>query len=304
MTQTQMEYFEKVYELKNIAKAAEALFVSRPVVSRAILGIEHEFGCGLFTRSKTGVEVTESGELIHDMLKNMTNLYQGTRQHIVQCGALSDQRPEIRIGISRTNINRLYTLLCLPFIKAHPDINLKVLEYPTTQVCDAFRRNEIDFAFSPKQPYGFSSLESLDVFHDKMSLCVSKTFPLAQKDSADTQDLSDLPLALLGVPVAGFERVLKTRSIYIDRLNVVLKTSSASLLQQLTESGQVCSILPEHMVEHWDHVKALPLSFYPPITHNMYWNISLSHNSAASEFIRYATKIMSDRPTGRDSRRH
>ena len=75
--------------------------------------------------------------------------------------------------------------------------------------------NEIDFAFSPKQPYGFSSLESLDVFHDKMSLCVSKTFPLAQKDSADTQDLSDLPLALLGVPVAGFERVLKTRSIYI-----------------------------------------------------------------------------------------
>ena len=51
MTQKQAAYFEKAYETRNIAVAAEAMFVSRSVISRAIQDMEEEFGTPLFERS-------------------------------------------------------------------------------------------------------------------------------------------------------------------------------------------------------------------------------------------------------------
>ena len=42
MTQIQVEYFMKTYETRNIAVAADALFISRSAISRAIADLERE----------------------------------------------------------------------------------------------------------------------------------------------------------------------------------------------------------------------------------------------------------------------
>lgn len=52
MTSKQVEYFLRVCTCRNIAAAAEELFVSRPVISKAILTLEEEVGTPLFLRSK------------------------------------------------------------------------------------------------------------------------------------------------------------------------------------------------------------------------------------------------------------
>lgn len=52
MTFKQVEYFLRVFACRNIAAAAEELFVSRPVISKAILTLEEEVGTPLFQRSK------------------------------------------------------------------------------------------------------------------------------------------------------------------------------------------------------------------------------------------------------------
>lgn len=67
MTLTQMTYFEAVCQYKNVTKAAEALFVSRSAVSRAMKELETEWNVVLFKRSRTGVELTEDGDQIRRM---------------------------------------------------------------------------------------------------------------------------------------------------------------------------------------------------------------------------------------------
>ena len=50
--------FIKVYELKNISKASEALFVSQPSISHSIKELENQLNIKLFYRNSKGVEPT------------------------------------------------------------------------------------------------------------------------------------------------------------------------------------------------------------------------------------------------------
>ena len=54
MTLKQIEYFQMVCEKGNISAAAQALYISRSVVSRTISDIEEAFGVPVFIRSGNG----------------------------------------------------------------------------------------------------------------------------------------------------------------------------------------------------------------------------------------------------------
>ena len=66
MTFEQLQYFIEVYRQKSITKAAENLYVSRPVVSNMIKKLEHEFNLTFFQRSSNKIEPTEAGELFYE----------------------------------------------------------------------------------------------------------------------------------------------------------------------------------------------------------------------------------------------
>ena len=65
MTEKQALYYKICYEKGNIASAAEALFVSRSVVSRMVSDLEKEFGVTFFTRGKLGVKPTKAGDIMY-----------------------------------------------------------------------------------------------------------------------------------------------------------------------------------------------------------------------------------------------
>ena len=84
MTLKQIEYFQMVCEKGNISAAAEALFVSRSVVSRTIADIEETFGAPVFVRSKTGVTLTECGKIVARLFGTFTDNYAARLDRIDQ----------------------------------------------------------------------------------------------------------------------------------------------------------------------------------------------------------------------------
>ena len=72
MTLKQIEYFQAVCARGNISAAAEDLFVSRSVVSRAISELEEEFNVQIFLRSKSGVALTEGGKILAQLFSSFT----------------------------------------------------------------------------------------------------------------------------------------------------------------------------------------------------------------------------------------
>ena len=57
----QLKYAVEVERCGSISRAAEALFVSQPFLSKAVRELERELGLELFNRSTRGVSPTKRG---------------------------------------------------------------------------------------------------------------------------------------------------------------------------------------------------------------------------------------------------
>lgn len=71
MNLTSLRYFTQVADIGIISKAADALFISQPALSRSILRLEESLDVKLFERTRTGLKLTEAGKILYDEADNL-----------------------------------------------------------------------------------------------------------------------------------------------------------------------------------------------------------------------------------------
>jgi DNA-binding transcriptional LysR family regulator len=284
MTLTQIEYFEEVCKRHSIAAAAEALYVSRSVISRSIGELEREFDTQLFTRSKNGVELTESGVILRQLFSEFMGSYGLIKERIHHLGEKESQRV-VKVGITPTNGMNLYELYYQPFKQAHPDITVQVVEAPTHQAWDMLLEGQVDAFCTPCKIKNRTSFDSIDLYKTTIVLGISRDHPLARKGNMETRDILDLPLGYLKAPFP-FEPEINLYFSAFDRTpNVAIRTSIHSLLQRLTEEGKIGAVLPKEMMRSWNNVQAVPLDFFRGSVHRVVWNKMIPHNEAFDEMM-------------------
>jgi DNA-binding transcriptional LysR family regulator len=88
--------FMTVVEESSMAKAAERLAISRPVISRTIANLEHVLGVTLLDRTAHGVEPTVFGKAL---LRRGIAVFDELRQGVEEIAYLTDpQAGELRIA--------------------------------------------------------------------------------------------------------------------------------------------------------------------------------------------------------------
>jgi DNA-binding transcriptional LysR family regulator len=93
-----LHVFVAVAEAGNMAKAAEQLAISRPVVSKTIADLEHTLGVRLLDRTPKGVEPTLYGRAL---LNRSLAVFDELRQSVNEIEFLADPKGgELRIGFS------------------------------------------------------------------------------------------------------------------------------------------------------------------------------------------------------------
>ncbi len=70
----QLRYFLTVAELQHITKAAEALYITQPALSRSISRLESSVGVPLFNRVGMRIELNKSGQIFYDYAKRAIDL--------------------------------------------------------------------------------------------------------------------------------------------------------------------------------------------------------------------------------------
>lgn len=91
-----LHVFMTVVEESSMAKAAERLAISRPVISRTIANLEHMLGVTLLDRTARGIVPTLFGEAL---LKRGTAVFDELRQSVEEIAFLADpQAGELRIA--------------------------------------------------------------------------------------------------------------------------------------------------------------------------------------------------------------
>lgn len=275
MTLTQIKYFEMVCVCGSITKAAEELFISRPVVSRTLHELETEFSAKLFKRTQTGLELTLSGRYLRNLFDEFSGAYLAVHERIQNIEMLRVRRT-LSVGITTTTGKRFFPKLYNTFHNQFPDISLCVSEIPYHDSRASVMDGRIDVFFTPAGIDLFSMLGEIKLYTSEIVFCVSESDPVASFKDITIEETLARPIAAFSssMPVEGYK-------------NVVLRTSQQDLLRKVVVEGAASAVLPLDMVEDWEGVVCIPFSPPKPFTVRLIWNKSVPHNSAFDDFMHF-----------------
>lgn len=163
-----IEYFLVAAKELNFSKAAEKLYISPQSLSTHISKLESELGVDLFYRDHP-MRLTYAGEIL---MKSGQELLDKKNRTVDELKDIADsKRGKVSIGISHTR-GLVFLPLVLPkFHEKYPDVEIKILEAPTSKLENALANGEIDLMIS-LLPFSNSNVESVKLVNEELLMLI------------------------------------------------------------------------------------------------------------------------------------
>jgi DNA-binding transcriptional LysR family regulator len=161
----QLRYFLAVAERLHFGRAAAALHISQPPLSRAIRALETRLGVMLFDRSRRRVELTPEGTRLLGEARRIVGQLERTVQEVR--GMARGEEGRLRIGfVSLADYGVLPGLL-KAFKSARPGIALALREMLSPEQAAALAAGELDFGLLLPPVSDAGELEHIVVQRDR-----------------------------------------------------------------------------------------------------------------------------------------
>ena len=196
MDLAQIRYFLSVADNLSFTRAAEALYVSQPTVSKQIALLEDELGIKLFSRTNRGVYLTYAGKMLYPDLREALTLIDTAVQKAARTTA--DVRGQVSIGIgSMMDINYIIPGFLRAFTQVYPGIHLKITSHSFSTLQQKLEGGELDMIFTYSlEPSKRRDQTRMVVSRSHSFLYYSQTLML-QDRPLSLQDFADMPLLRL-----------------------------------------------------------------------------------------------------------
>lgn len=124
----QLHYFQAVAEHENVSRAADALHVSQPALSRSIKKLEEELGVELFDREGRRVTLNESGAVFLGAVRNALEAVDAAGQvlgrYLRERNSVLNVRGPVNFGDDEGVITG--------FLERHPEVYIRFAANPTS----------------------------------------------------------------------------------------------------------------------------------------------------------------------------
>lgn len=145
---SQYKIFYEVAREKNISRAAAALYISQPAISKSIRRLEESLGATLFSRSSRGVQLTEEGQLLFQYVKSAFETLETGEEQLRQMTELGIGH--LRIGVSTTLCKYMLLPYLKKFIALYPNIRISIACQSTNQTLQLLNEKRIDIGLIGK----------------------------------------------------------------------------------------------------------------------------------------------------------
>lgn len=237
-----LQTFIAVAEGGSFSRAADALFLTQPAVSKRISALEEELNARLFDRMGRSVQLTEAGAALLTHARRVLAELEASRQAVADLqGAVGGR---LRIATSHhVGLHRLPPVL-RAFSSQYPDVELDLHFMDSEQACFAVERGDLELAVVtlPESPPDTLSTET--VWPDPLALVAAADHPLAQHERPSATTLTEYG-AILPAPSTFTRRLLNDAlRPYGIRLRVTLETNYLETIKMMVSVGLGWSALP------------------------------------------------------------
>jgi DNA-binding transcriptional LysR family regulator len=135
-----VEAFIAIARKGGFTRAAAALHLSQPAISRRVRLLEHELGAPLFERIRSGVVLTEAGRLFLPAAEGLLAAMRDARDAVA--GLHSADRGAVTLALVGTLASSPLTLALRTFRDRHPAVDLRLRTGLSAEVSALVRRGD------------------------------------------------------------------------------------------------------------------------------------------------------------------
>ena len=141
----QLRYFLQVADFKSFSRAAIAVRIAQPALSRHIRKLEEELGVALFYRDGRGAILTEQGKRYYE---RVTDILRQLDQATAELQS-DDEMPtgEVVLGVPTELGPRFILQIVQSFRSRYPSARIRVAESGSAQIAEWLQSSRLDAGF-------------------------------------------------------------------------------------------------------------------------------------------------------------
>lgn len=280
-----LQYFLTVAREESITRAAEALRMTQPPLSRQLKDLEDELGKKLLIRGSKKVTLTEDGMLLRKRAEEMIDLMEKTKAEL----ASSDENinGEIYIGGGETDAISLFAQAAGKLQKKHPLVHYHIYSGDAEIVMEKLDKGLIDFGLLVG-PVDVSRYDCMRLpVSDTWGVLMRKDSPLAEKDVICAGNLWDKPLIVSQQVYTGSD-ISAWLGKDLHKLNVVMTYNLIYNAAHFVKAGFGYAITLDNLVNTTGESELCFRPLYPILKAELsiVWKKYQVFSRASKEFLR------------------
>jgi DNA-binding transcriptional LysR family regulator len=236
-----LHIFLAVAEHGSMAKAAQSLAISRPVVSKTIADLEETLGVRLLDRTSNGVEPTQFGRAL---MKRSLAVFDELRQSVKEIEFLADPNAgELSIGFSEVPAAGLVPAALDELSRQYPRLSVRTEQGDVTTVLDLLRSRRCELAvIRPLAPEPDLAIEP--ICHDRLFVAVGAQSKWARRRKVRLVELLDEPWILSRPEIQSGSPVFEAFHGIGAAVPRVVVSGSLNLRYGLLATGRFVTLIP------------------------------------------------------------
>ncbi|MEM7704422.1 MAG: LysR family transcriptional regulator [Pseudomonadota bacterium] len=243
----QLKHFVAVFEQRNLSKAAEAIPLSQPALTRSMKTLEDQLGVELFERHARGATPTAAGERLYHHAKSILAECARARRDAQQ--PVGELAGSVALGVGALFATRIIDDMIGRFCGSHPKVRVHLQQGYFEDLINALDLGQIEVAFSNFPLLALpDSMEFEPLVQVYTSVFAASTHPLAAQEDPPLEELRDARWASVDQPHAleVLDSLFISAGIAAPR--PALQANSLTLIKSLVMSGGFVGLIPDHLV--------------------------------------------------------
>ena len=241
----QLRYFLRVADFKSFSRAALAVRIAQPALSRHIRKLEEEMGVALFYRDGRGAVLTEQGQRYYEKVTDIL-------QQLDQAGAelQSDYdmpTGEVALGVPSELGPRFILQIVQSFRSRYPNARIRVAEGCNAQIAEWLQSSRIDAGFI-YDPQDYQNLPTKTVVEETLYLVGPKPDRITAQDTVQFRHIVHLPMILPALSGNLRQRIASAAAQLGLTARCEMDIDSLAAIKQLVMDGAGYTILPHAAV--------------------------------------------------------
>jgi DNA-binding transcriptional LysR family regulator len=261
MNWNELRAFIQVADKGSVSRAADALHLTQPAVSKRIAALEADLGIQLFDRVGRRVFMTEAGSILYPRAQSMLQVQSDTTKLLENLHTRIDGR--LRMATSHhIGLHRLAPVL-KKFSQQFPQVQMDIRFVDSEAAQSMVLEGSSELAVVTFDPEQHRQLKYHTIWRDPLSFVCAPEMSVSRGSNNSLEALTNVPCVLPGPDTFTGQIVTRLFENAGLVLQPAMRTNYLETIAMLVSIGQGWSVLPTSMLNNLVHrfeVNCHPLS--------------------------------------------